>query len=154
MGALKDVGFLADNGKLTDSQNVELINEICDFIRNAPTIGVAGVNFPLTTPAVPEAADLFAPTQGIEKHKEKFNQWHVINLDIFLSGVTNMFDGIPTSGVAAKVIPIIDPTQPIIDILNELKNLFPDLFNFDIIEFLTSIIASLFLKIPAFLAAT
>ena len=73
-------------------------------------------------------------------------------LDIFLSGVANVFDGIPTTGVAAKVIPIIDPTQPIIDILNELKNLFPDLFDFDIIEFLTSIIASLFLKIPLFLA--
>lgn len=152
MGALKDVGFLSDNAKLSDAQSIEIIDDICNVIRSAPPIGIAGVNFPLEILAVPSAAEPFTPNDGIAKHREKFNQWHTINLDIFLSGVANMFDGVPTTGVAAKVIPIIDPTQPIIDILNALKDLFPDLFNFDIIEFLTSIIASLFLNIPIFLA--
>ena len=152
MGALKDVGFLADNGKLSDAQTLEIIDDICNIIRTAPAVDIAGVNFPLTIPAVPSAADPFAANDGVDRHREKFAQWHTINLDIFLAGVANMFDGVPTSGVAAKVIPIIDPTQPIIDILNALKDLFPDLFNFDIIEFLTSIIAALFLKIPIFLA--
>ena len=152
MGALKDVGFLADDGKLSDSQTLEIINEISNFIGNAPPVSIAGVNFPLAVTSVPAAEESFSPNNGLEEHREKFAQWHVINLDIFLSGVANVFDGIPTTGVAAKVIPIIDPTQPIIDILNELKNLFPDLFDFDIIEFLTSIIAPLFLKIPLFLA--
>ena len=145
MGALKDVGFLADDGKLSDSQTLEIINEISNFIGRAPPISLAGVNFPLAVTSVPAAEESFSPNRGLEEHREKFAQWHIINLDIFLSGVANVFDGIPTTGVAAKVIPIIDPTQPIIDILNELKNLFPDLF-------LTSIIASLFLKIPLFLA--
>ena len=152
MGALKDVGFLADDGKLSDSQTLEIINEISNFIGRAPPISLAGVNFPLAVTSVPAAEESFSPNRGLEEHREKFAQWHIINLDIFLSGVANVFDGIPTTGVAAKVIPIIDPTQPIIDILDELKNLFPDLFDFDIIEFLTSIIASLFLKIPLFLA--
>lgn len=147
MGALKAVGFLADDGKLSNAQSLDIVNDICSVIRTAPPVGIAGVNFPLTIPPTPIASEAFSPSDGIDRHREKFGQWHKINLDIFLSGVANMFDGVPTAGVAAKVIPIIDPTQPIIDILNALKDLFPDLFDFDIIEFLTSIIAALFLKI-------
>lgn len=153
MGALIDVGFLQNDGKLSDTQRLQTINDICSVIRTASPVGIAGVNFPLVIPAIPSAAEPFAPNDGIESHREKFEQWHQINLDIFLSGVANMFDGVPLAGVAANVIPIFDPTQPIIDILNALKNLFPDLFDFDIVEFLTSIITALFLKIPIFLAS-
>lgn len=152
MGSLKDVGFLQDDGKLTDTQQLQTINEICNFIKNAPPISIAGVSFPLKTLPVPAAADVFAPNEGLDAHKEKFNQWHVINLDIFLSGVTTLFDSIPTIGVAAKAIPIVDPTQPIIDILNQLKDLFPDLIDFDVINFLVENIVSIFLQIPLFLS--
>lgn len=152
MGSLKDVGFLQDNGKLTDAQQLQTIEEISNFIKNAPATRIAGVDFPLTALAVPSAADIFAPNEGLNAHKEKFYQWHLINLDIFLSGVTAFFDSIPATGVAAKAIPIVDPTQPIIDILNQLKDLFPDLINFDIIEFLIENIVSIFLQIPSFLS--
>ena len=152
MGSLKDVGFLADNGKLSDVQQLQTINEISNFIKNAPPVSIAGVNFPLTTLPVPSAADVFAPNEGLDVHKEKFYQWHLINLDIFLSGVTTLFDSIPTTGVAAKAIPIVDPTQPIIDILNQLKNLFPDLIDFDVINFLVENIGAIFLQVPLFLS--
>jgi len=153
MGALKDVGFLdRSNGTISDSDRLNIVNEITDSIRSASKITLAGAELSLIGAPIPLAADSFAANNGLDDHKERLPQWHSINIDTFLSGVAAMFDGIPTAGVAAKVIPIIDPTQPIIDVLNTLKDLLPDLIDFNIIEFLTSIIAPLFLKIPAFLA--
>ena len=152
MGALIDVGFLDQNGKITDSQRLEIIDEVVDAIRNASRVYLVGAELSLVSSPVPLAADTFAATNGLEDHKKRLPQWHSIYIDTFFNGVASMFDLIPTTGVAAKVIPIIDPTQPIIDILNDLKSLFPDVIDFDIIEFLQSILAPLFLKIPAFLA--
>ena len=153
MGALKAVGFLdSTSGAIGDSDRLNIVNEIADAIRSASKITLAGAELSLIGAPIPLAADSFAADNGLDDHKERLPQWHSINIDTFLSGVANMFDGIPTAGVAAKVIPIIDPTQPIIDILNLLKNLIPDLIDFDIIEFLTSILTALFLKIPLFLA--
>lgn len=151
MGALNDVGFLADNKKLTDAQQLQIINEICSSIRIGSVPTIAGVGLPLQIIATPAAADIFEPNEGLEKHREDFAQWHMINLEIFLESVAVMFDSIPTAGVAAKVIPIVDMTQPIIDVLNELKNLFPDLIDFDVIDFLIDNIFSIFLQIPVFL---
>lgn len=152
MGALKDVGFVGSNGSISDSQRLNIVNEITDAIRTAPKITLIGAELSLINSAVPLAAESFSPNKGLEEHKSRLPQWHAINIDTFLNSVVNMFDVIPTTGVGAKVIPIIDPTQPIIDVLNTLKDLLPDLIDFNIIEFLTSIIAPLFLKIPAFLA--
>jgi hypothetical protein len=152
MGALKDVGFVGSNGSISDSQRLNIVNEITDAIRTAPKITLIGAELSLINSAVPLAAESFSPNKGLEEHKSRLPQWHAINIDTFLNSVVNMFDAVPTTGVGAKVIPIIDPTQPIIDVLNILKDLLPDLIDFDIIEFLTSIITPLFLKIPAFLA--
>jgi len=152
MGALKKVGFLDNaSGAIGDSDRLNIVNEISDAIRSASKITLAGAELSLIGAPIPLAADSFAADNGLDDHKERLPQWHSINIDTFLSGVANMFDGIPITGVAAKVIPIFDPTQPIIDILNLLKNLIPDLIDFDIIEFLTSILTALFLKIPPFL---
>jgi hypothetical protein len=150
MGALKDVGFLDNSGLL--SQRLQLIIEIEDAIRSAPKVNLVGAELSLITSPIPLAADSFSANNSLDEHKKRLPQWHQIYVDTFLNSVINMFDAVPTTGVAAKVIPIIDPTQPIIDILNILKSLVPDLIDFDIIEFLTSILSSLFLKIPAFLA--
>ncbi len=152
MGALKDVGFIGDEGTISDSQRLNIINEIVESIRSASSISLAGAELSLIGAAVPLAADSFAANNGLDDHKERLPQWHQIYVDTFFNGVVNMFDSIPATGVAAKAIPIIDPTKPIIDILNLLKDLIPDLIDFDIIEFLTSIFAPLFLKIPFFLA--
>jgi hypothetical protein len=152
MGALKAVGFIGSEGTISDSQRLNIVNEIAESIRSASSITLAGAELSLIGAAVPLAADSFAANNGLDDHKERLPQWHQIYVDTFLNGVVNMFDAIPPSGVAAKAIPIIDPTQPIIDVLILLKDLIPDLIDFDIIEFLTSILASLFLKIPLFLA--
>ena len=151
MGALKDVGFLDSNGSLSDGDQLAIINEIVDSIRTASKVNLVGAELSLISAPVPLAADSFSADNGLDDHKSRLPQWHSINIDTFLNGVASMFDGIPTTGVAAKAIPIIDPTQPIIDILNLLRNLIPDLIDFDIIEFLTSILTPLFLKIPLFL---
>ena len=151
MGALKDVGFL-NNEKLSDTQQLQIINEICTNIREGSVPSIAGISLPLQIIATPAAADIFEPNEGLQKHRENFTQWHAINLEIFLDSVAAMFDSVPTAGVAAKVIPIVDTTQPIIDILNELKNLFPDLIDFDVLEFLVENIFSIFLQIPNFLS--
>ncbi len=152
MGSLKDVGFIDSTGKISDAQRLDLITQITEAIRSAPKVSLVGAELSLIGAAVPLAADSFAANNGLDDHKARLPQWHQINIDTFLNGVVSVFDSIPTTGVAAKAIPLIDPTQPIIDILNLLKSLIPDLIDFDIIEFLTSILAPLFLKIPLFLA--
>ena len=152
MGALKDVGFLdRSSSKISDSQRLGIVNDVTEAMRSASKVSLVGAELSLISAAVPLAADNFSPNKGLDEHKSRLPQWHAINIDTFLNSIVNVFDAIPTLGVAAKAIPIFDPTQSIIDVLIILKDLLPDLIDFDVIEFLTSIITPLFLRIPTLL---
>lgn len=146
MGALKDVGFLDADGNLTNETKLQYINSVVSNIKTGSDVEILGVSLGIRYTASDFLGQQFEASGTLNEHRARFPDWHSIHLDAALQGVASIFDQIPTSGVAAKIIPYFDPFQPIIDVLNSLKNLFPDfLGDVNVIDFLlNNLVALLF----------
>lgn len=144
MGSLKDIGFLDVDGNLPDTTREQYINSVVNNIKTGADLEILGVPLGIRYTGSAFVSQKFEINGTLADHRSKYPDWHVINLDIALQGIATLFDQIPAAGVAAKVIPYFDPFQPIIDVLDTLKNLFPDfLGDLNILQFLTSNLVSL-----------
>jgi hypothetical protein len=152
MGSLANVGFLdAQSGNISDSAKIQYINNVVENMKNSDNFQVLGQSFPIQYYGSDSVSNTFV-LENLESHRARYLAWHQIHFDVALQGVASMLDQIPAAGVAAKVIPYFDPFQPIIDVLNLLKNkLASALGDLDIVEFLTSNLTSLLFDIGDFI---
>lgn len=145
MGSLTNVGFLSsDTGEISTSAKIQYVEAVVAGMKQGTSSGVFGVAFPIQYTGSDEVGETFQISDSISAHQQRYETWHRVNFDIALQGTANMLDQIPTIGVAAKIIPYFDPFQPIIDVLNLLKdNIGQFIGSFDVLQFLTENFTSL-----------
>lgn len=125
MGVLDDIGYLKD-GELTSTAVQGQINSMITIARLGG-IDLMGVPIGLS---VPEGdLNYLSIETDLEAHEEKFPQFHKIYLNFYKQVVTIL--NIEAVNIL-KPIGITDPTQPIVDLINNLREQFESLIPSDI----------------------
>lgn len=145
MGTLTDVGFLNPaTGEIAECARSRFVDNVTRNIGLGNITTILGLSFPFNFEGSAQVATIFDAQGDIEKHRQKYETWHKLNIDAMLQGIADILDQIPPIGVAAKIIPYFDPFQPIIDILNIIKEKIPgDFADFDILDFITQNLTTL-----------
>ena len=150
MGILKDIGFLDDEGNLSNNAKEEFINDVMTETSNLPpSMTLAGVTVDLQSLSDmigdETAVSGFDPANfgGVEGHKEQFPQYHKLYVDTLFAGLAKMLDLEPEAQLKNSPIPLFDPTQPILIILEAIRPILESIEGFitmvgDVVAFVTS----------------
>jgi hypothetical protein len=151
MGILKSIGFLDDEGNLSNAAKDEFINDVITESSNLPpAITIAGVTIPIDELndmlSDETAISAFDPASigGIDAHKEQFPQYHSLYVDTLYSGLAKTLDLEPSAKLKNAVpVPIFDPTEPILLIMLEIQDILETIEGFvDLIGDVTAFIVS------------
>lgn len=145
MGSLTNVGFLnPSTGMIANCTRSRFVDDVTRNMGLGNITTILGAQFPIDYEGSPQVASIFDSQGDIDAHRQKYESWHKLNIDTILQGIADILDQIPPIGIAAKIIPYFDPFQPIIDVLNLLKDSIGQFIgNFDVLQFLTENFTSL-----------
>ncbi|HCT52027.1 MAG TPA: hypothetical protein DF712_06160 [Balneola sp.] len=118
MGIFADIGLRNAEGEVDSTGIIDQMISIAET--GSPNI--SGVPLGLS---IPEGdLDHFKPSNGIEAHKEQFQQFHKINIEFYKKVVAAL--DVEAVNVL-KSIGVTDPTQPIVDFTKQIKENFEPL---------------------------
>jgi hypothetical protein len=154
MGTLTNVGFLSpETGEISNSARIQFVDNVTRNIGLGNVTSILGTQFPLNYAGSEQVALIFDPQGDITTHRQKYETWHRLNIDTMLQGIADILDQVPPIGIASKLIPYFDPFQPIIDILNVIKEKIPgDFADFDILDFITQNLTTLLFDVVSLIS--